>query len=110
MKKIGQILAEMEPETRKNVEMLINRCLKSVDCNVDWEEFRVYKNSEKIAKKMLLNAEAQYFLAIAQAAEEADVEQVKVSFVKGFELDCLKVINQRNSMLAIVLLGTESMK
>ena len=114
MKKIAAILEEFDEESRKIINKNIERGLKSVDCQVEWQEFLVYKKSEEVVKQMLNKLQAHFFMAIGTEVDskESPAEKVKISVVKGDKdsFDELLPLYDRGTLIALITLSKESQK
>ena len=114
LKRVEEIMEQLEEERIKLVGKTFDRYMKSVECqNIDWRMFKVYEQSEKYVLAMLDKLQAHYFIAVATALDAAEsVNEAEVIVVDGDEeeTDEMSTIVNRGTMYATITLSFESQK
>lgn len=69
--KIKDIVAKIPEENRKELEKIMEACMKSICCeDVEWKEFNVYDSSSELMSKILQNLLVEFLLPIAERERE----------------------------------------
>ena len=79
MKKMKDIMLELEEKERDEVAKTIDECMKRICCeNVDWRNFAVYDSSVPTITNILRKMEIHFLLPIAEEAKLEKDKQVKI--------------------------------
>ena len=69
--KIKDIIKKFPEKTRKELETMLDSCMKSICCEkVDWRDFEVYETSVEIMRNILQNLAIEFLVPIAEVAEK----------------------------------------
>ena len=76
MRRIGEILAELDDEGREIVTREMQDALKVY--NTDWTKFLVLKDYEQVVKKLLSKAKTWYFMCAVHEVEKNGINPAMV--------------------------------
>ena len=108
--KISEIMETMDAQLRKEVEMMIDRGLKTFGCCINWRDFKVYEASVKLMK-LLLDAKAvEYIIAIADKADEAGLTDVKIVVKKEKETAIWSMNWNRIELMVVLSISDKRVK
>lgn len=107
MKKISEILQEIEEEERQEIVKTYDYCIEAICCEeIDWQSFIVYKESEDIVKNMLITMQPQYIMTVCDQIKELKNEEriVKLSVIekKRDDVQVWTTKGNLNVMIAVI--------
>ena len=69
--KVKDIIKDFPEKTRKELETMLDSCMKSICCEkVVWRDFEVYDSSVELMSNILQNLAIEFLVPIAEEAEK----------------------------------------
>ena len=114
MKKMKDIMLELEEKERDEVAKTIDECMKRICCeNVDWRNFAVYDSSVSTITNILRKMEIHFLLPIAEEVvmDEAGREvRILITSTKDKQDDVWFVRVDTTKLLARIECSSRTMK
>ena len=86
MKKMKDIMLELEEKQRKEIERTVDEVMKRICCeDVDWRNFEVYESSASMIINILSKMEIHFLLPIAEEAKLEKNRQVRIIIISTKE-------------------------
>lgn len=114
MRRMKDIMLELEEKERDEIAKTIDECMKSICCeSVDWRNFKVYDSSVSTIKNILRKMEIHFLLPIAEEVmlEEGKREvRILITFTKDKHDDVCFVRIDATKLLARIDCSPKTVK
>lgn len=108
---LNEILENLDEQLRLEIETTINRGLKSIGCNTNsWKNFEVYEKSIKLIELLFKARATEYIMAIADKADEAGLEEVKIIAQKEKETSITSVKWNKVEFMVVLSISDKRIK
>lgn len=108
---IQQILETIEENVRKDVEVTIDKGLKSFGCSTNtWRNFEVYETSVKLMKLLLEARAVEYVIAIADKVDEACLSEAKIVVKKEKQTEIWSMVWNKLELMVVLSISDKRLK